>query len=68
MINLHELQNHIKVACELTNNGVTGESRTYEIFAGRYHQKNLRWFKFAKWSTKICSILLVGYIIYKIIF
>ena len=67
MINLHNLQGDIVRATEFTKSGIAGETQTYQIYSGKHHQKNLTLFKLAKWSTRICSILLVCYIIYKII-
>ncbi len=40
---------------------------TYNIYAGQHHIKNMKLFNFMKWGGKICSIILIGYIIYKIV-
>ena len=68
MINLNTLQNDLQIIVELDKVDIAGETEFYKIYSGKYSIKNQRMFKFFKWSTKICSIILFGYIIYKLLF
>jgi hypothetical protein len=67
MINLNSIQDDLKEIVELDKIGIVGETHSYNIYAGQYHIKNIKLFNFIKWGGKICSIILIGYIIYKIV-